>query len=43
MAKSILASKPEGVEYKLVCIGDKSKGIKMLPLSIIINLENGEK
>jgi hypothetical protein len=26
MAKSILASKPEGVEYKLVCIGDKSKG-----------------
>jgi hypothetical protein len=25
MAKNILANKPEGVEYKLVCIGDKSK------------------
>lgn len=25
LTKSILASKPEGVEYKLVCIGDKAR------------------
>ena len=27
MAKNILANKPEGTDYKIVCIGDKSKMI----------------
>lgn len=27
MAKNILANKPSGMEYKVVCIGDKSKAL----------------
>lgn len=27
LAKNIMANKPQGVDYKLICIGDKSKAV----------------